>query len=462
MGARVRLLQTVDTEYTADSVEWCPLEGYRHLLACGTYQLRTLEDSSDRESQSGVDFDGEPPVRLGRLYLYSFSEESPASPLVEIQRRDMAAILDMKWCHIPVAGHTLLGLADAGGSVQLLHLVDSEKNAYALQPFSSLTLGEQSLALSLDWSTGKTGRASGQPLKIISSDSRGQLHLLTVNEAGPGLQAEDSWQAHHFEAWIAAFNYWQTETMYSGGDDGLLKGWDARRPHDAPLFTSKRHSMGVCSIQSSPHHENILATGSYDEHILLWDTRNMQQPLADVPVQGGVWRLKWHPSHPHLLLAACMLGGFKVLSCQKAVEEKQDACTVSLSHTLHNSLTYGADWSWLSLQLPPKAQQLAPSASFHHSNTGARPADLQHSLKIQGTSLATSPDRAGNGDREGRASQAKLVADDVRKVGSQLHVTGGKPCDCDSTLEGTNLDMNLLATCLFYDHALHLWKWEVS
>lgn len=43
-GGPVQLLQAVDTEYTADAVEWCPLEGYRHVLACGTYQLREPED----------------------------------------------------------------------------------------------------------------------------------------------------------------------------------------------------------------------------------------------------------------------------------------------------------------------------------------------------------------------------------------------------------------------------------
>ena len=49
-----------------------------------------------------------------------------------------------------------------------------------------------------------------------SSDSKGQLHLLKILEAGPGLQAVVTWRAHQFEAWVAAFNYWQTEVVYSG------------------------------------------------------------------------------------------------------------------------------------------------------------------------------------------------------------------------------------------------------
>lgn len=449
-------------------MEWCPLEGCRRLLACGTYQLRKPEhEPAHAQSESAPDAD-EPQVRLGRLYLYSLSEDSSACPLIEIQRRDTAAILDMKWCHIRVAGHALLGVADAGGSIELLRLVGSE-NTYTLQPFSSFALEKQCLALSLDWSTGKAGRTCDQPLKVISSDSRGQLHLLKVTEAGPGLQGVATWQAHHFEAWIAAFNYWQTEIVYSGGDDGLLKGWDTRTP-DTAIFSSKRHSMGVCSIQSSPHREDLLATGSYDEHVLLWDTRNMRQPLADMAVQGGVWRLRWHPFHRHLLLAACMHGGFRIFNCEKAIE-KQEACTVSASYTLPDSLVYGADWSWLNFHLLPQTQQSLLLGSSAYSNLGARTADVVHNRKAVGQSLEPpSFDRLADHDGDSRAklhsggkgwTSVHPLTEDT-KSGSQLHTPGTKICDSDSCLETAHLDISLLATCSFYNHVLHLWKWDNS
>uniref|UniRef100_A0A2K5TZ42 Diphthine methyltransferase n=1 Tax=Macaca fascicularis TaxID=9541 RepID=A0A2K5TZ42_MACFA len=405
-------LQTVDTELTADSVEWCPLQGCRHLLACGTYQLRRPEDP-------------------------------PADPRAR--------------CHIPVAGHALLGLADASGSIQLLRLVESEEKSHVLEPLSSLALEEQCLALSLDWSTGKTGRfpvsrARDQPLKIISSDSTGQLHLLTVNETGPKLQKVAAWQAHQFEAWIAAFDYWHTEIVYSGGDDGLLRGWDTRVPSKF-LFTSKRHTMGVCSIQSSPHWEHVLATGSYDEHILLWDTRNMKQPLADTPVQGGVWRIKWHPFHHHLLLAACMHSGFKILNCQKAMEEKQEA-TVLASHTLPNSLVYGADWSWLRF----RSLQRAPSWSFP-SNLGTKTADL----KGAGELPTPCHECTENSDGAGHArpqSGMKPLTERMRKSGTWLQATAATTRDCGVNPEEADSTFSLLATCSFYDHALHLWECE--
>ncbi|CAK7291496.1 Diphthine methyltransferase [Vulpes lagopus] len=368
-------------------MEWCPLEGCRHLLACGTYQLQKPGDqAADPESKSAPDLD-EPQIRLGRLYL----------------------------CHIPVAGHALLGVANAGGSIELLRLVGSEV------------------------------RASDQPLKIISSDSKGQLHLLEVNEAGPRLQDVASWHAHHFEAWIAAFNYWQTEIVYSGapsssGDDGLLKGWDTRTPGTS-VFTSDRHSMGVCSIQSSPHRENILATGSYDEHILLWDTRNMKQPFADMPTQGGVWRLKWHPFHHHLLLAACMHSGFRIFNCQKAIaDEKQEACTVSVSHTLSNSLVYGADWSWLYFGNLSQTHQSYHLGSSPCNNSGARAAHLC-SMKAVYQSPAPSLHHLAEDGEEDHSKLRTLLqplTEDMVKSGTRLHTAGAKFCDRDLYLEANS------------------------
>ncbi|XP_039317379.1 diphthine methyltransferase isoform X5 [Saimiri boliviensis] len=359
-------LQTVDTELTADAVEWCPLRGLRHLLACGTYQLRRAGGPAGPGSQGGMEVE-EPQIRLGRLFLYSFKENNSTHPLVEVQRKDTSAVLDMKWCHIPVAGRALLGLADASGSVQLLRLAESEKSGHMLEPLSSLALEQQCLALSLDWSTGKTGRTRDQPLRIISSDSMGQLHLLMVSETGSRLQKVSSWQAHQFEAWIAAFNYWHTEIVYSG---------DPTSP---------------CSLgaHTSPHFLVHPHAGHWLRHHLCLQTLHGCVQYPEQPSSGA------RPGH----------------------------------------------------------RKLVPSRPCP-SDLGTKTADLKGASELPG------PCRECMEDNHGEGCGVKSLTEDMRKNGTWLEATAAATCDCGQSPEAADSAFSLLATCSFYDHALHLWEWE--
>ncbi|XP_044308973.1 diphthine methyltransferase isoform X2 [Varanus komodoensis] len=447
---KMQTLQVVDTEYSADAAEWCPVPGWRHILACGTYQLQKPH------IKPGESPDSTPQVRLGRLYLYCF-EEQIFAPLTEIQRLETAAVLDVKWCHVPVTEQPVLAVADARGAVGLLRLTGSEKSC-RLEPCSSAGLGPECLALSLDWSTGREHCVP--PLRLVSSDSNGRLSLLAVEKSAPSVHILEQWKAHDFEAWIAAFDYWNTSVVYSGGDDCKLRGWDIRSSPKAPLFSSERHSMGVCSIQCHPLREHLLATGSYDEHILLWDTRNMTQPVADTHVQGGVWRLKWHPSRENFLLAACMHNGFKILDCQSSLENRE-TCTVLSSYILHNSLAYGADWSRLPLSNPTV---LSPAMPEVNTDQEAGQVDLKvQNLKIVYESPTATfevlldeedqtppvPPVQGGDSRDLRGSPR-----DANSVDTKAH--------SETESAKAQRETSLLATCSFYDHVLHVWKWGTS
>ncbi|PSN46316.1 Diphthine methyltransferase [Blattella germanica] len=92
---------------------------------------------------------------------------------------------------------------------------------------------------------------------------------------------------------------------------------------------------GVTSLHSNLLKEFVLASGSYDENLRLWDTRNTKQPLSCLSLGGGVWRLKWDPYKWQHLLAACMHGGFCIVN---------DKPNIVTTYTEHESLAYGADW----------------------------------------------------------------------------------------------------------------------
>lgn len=62
---------------------------------------------------------------------------------------------------------------------------------------------------------------------------------------------------------------------------------------------------------------------SYDENILVWDTRQMKKPLCLSSPGGGVWRIKWHPFSGDQMLTATMYDGYHVLSYSHGKGEKQ-------------------------------------------------------------------------------------------------------------------------------------------
>ncbi|EFN83159.1 diphthine methyltransferase isoform X2 [Harpegnathos saltator] len=337
MAIAFRTLDTFDTEFSADSAEWCPVEPFRDILVCGTYQLA-------KEDENAMTRSNDTSKRLGRIYTFRVMD---CEKLRMLQRVDVPAVLDMKWLHCPdKENRILLAVVNSTGCLQIYRLEDDGGVATLelLVEGKISDSDDEILALSLDWSTGRciSHTCVADNIHIIVSDSRGWISRFTLHKND--LTRDFSWRAHDFEAWIAAFDYWQTNSFYSGGDDCKFQVFDSRTGPN-PVACNRTHDAGVTSIHSNINAEFTLATGSYDEILRLWDKRNLKRPMSETDLRGGIWRLKWHPFSRRYLLAACMYGGFKIVDCGN-----EESPTIVSEYNEHESISYGCDWSYLEKQ----------------------------------------------------------------------------------------------------------------
>ena len=101
--------------------------------------------------------------RKGRLSVYLLHEDPLLSDdpvLCQVTQTDMAAILDIKWSHVYDELKPLFSVVDSEGCLSLWQLVVSKdsgvdpksKDGTKVDRVTSLCLGENKLALSLDWS----------------------------------------------------------------------------------------------------------------------------------------------------------------------------------------------------------------------------------------------------------------------------------------------------------------------
>lgn len=200
----VRTLTTFDTTFPADTVEWCHVEPYQHILACGTYEL--IKTKSETESQS----------RRGQILLLRVT---CGGQLEQLQQVWTSAVLDMKWLHVAdvIESRVLLAVADSIGYLQIYHLKEEEQKV-KLKFLTKLKVSdnENVMALSLDWSREKyTASGSAVNTSILVSDSIGQISHFTWRETGD-LIKDFTWPVHKFQAWIAAFDYHDPFIFYSG------------------------------------------------------------------------------------------------------------------------------------------------------------------------------------------------------------------------------------------------------
>lgn len=200
----VRTLTTFDTTFPADTVEWCHVEPYRHILACGTYEL--IKNESGTKSTS----------RRGQILLLRVTS---SGELEQLQQIWTSAVLDMKWLHVVdvTESRVLLAVADSIGYLQIHHLKD-EGQKIELKFITKLKVSdnEDVMALSLDWSREKyTVSCPVANTSILVSDSIGQISHFMWRETGD-LIKDFTWPAHKFQAWITAFDYHVPFIFYSG------------------------------------------------------------------------------------------------------------------------------------------------------------------------------------------------------------------------------------------------------
>lgn len=325
--------------YNTDGVEFCPDAFGLHMLACSMYQL---EGAERKGALAILDTAGA---------VKTEGATAPPAPLPPVAMMDTPGIFDMGWCPCaqPARAAGRLALACADGA---LRTVDVVPRGLAVDLAASWRCdlpkagGSAPMCLAVAWSASPAAVAAAgaehaapggsAAAALACSDSAGGLH--TIDREGR-LQA--SWKGHQLEVWVVAFDLHRSTTLYSGADDCLFKCWD-HRDVSRPSFTSREHDMGVTSIAPNPFNAHLVATGSYDERLRIFDVRKPSAALQTVALGGGVWKLAWHPKEP-TLLAACMHGGFKVVR-PEPLEGKGGVVAAFREEDTASSVAYGATW----------------------------------------------------------------------------------------------------------------------
>ncbi|KAL3155957.1 hypothetical protein ABBQ32_012949 [Trebouxia sp. C0010 RCD-2024] len=112
---------------------------------------------------------------------------------------------------------------------------------------------------------------------LICSDYEGVVQLWDVSQQTETMAFEE----HAKRVWSVDFSHTDPTRFLSGSDDGTVRLWSIADESAVACIDSKAN---VCSVQFSPTDSNLMAFGSANYRVYLYDLRQISSPLA---VIGG-------------------------------------------------------------------------------------------------------------------------------------------------------------------------------
>jgi diphthamide biosynthesis protein 7 len=166
-----------------------------------------------------------------------------------------------------------------------------ESSVIQLQELARVEFPDEGLFLSTCWQT-TSASTSGS---IAITTQKGSIKVFDLTCCG----LNELWSIYSshkllrepMPVWTVAWSHSDPNIFLTGGDDMHALMWDTRI---GPQFIADLRfwDAGVTSAQWHPR-DQIIAIGSYDCSLSLWDERTLSKPFMTVQLGGGVWRAKW-------------------------------------------------------------------------------------------------------------------------------------------------------------------------
>ncbi|ETN83820.1 WD domain, G-beta repeat protein [Necator americanus] len=145
---------------------------------------------------------------------------------------------------------------------------------------------------------------------VSCTDKAGYAHMIDVDTE----TVISTWKAHSLpytdtgcEVWTCSLN---DTLLCTGGEDGVLKVWDIR----SQTMVQRLNEFNAGVTFSNWKKDNVIITGSYDQHIRLFDMRKSKESLKAIETSGGVWHIEdYQNARQQYRVAACMYGGWTLL-----------------------------------------------------------------------------------------------------------------------------------------------------